>query len=91
MSNVALKGAKSLGDVPIRTFLDAGVPFSINSDDPAYFGAYVQEVYCAVQEAFDLSAVEWGVIARNTVEGSWCGEERKAEIMHEVESVLLRF
>ncbi|KAK0634497.1 adenosine deaminase [Bombardia bombarda] len=88
VSNVRLKGVERLEDVPIREFLDKGVRFSLNSDDPAYFGAYLQEVYCAVEEAFGLSVGEWAMIARNAVEGSWCGEERKREILGEVEEVV---
>ncbi|KAK4455120.1 adenosine deaminase [Podospora aff. communis PSN243] len=88
VSNVALKGFASLGETPVRRFLDRGVRFSLNSDDPAYFGGYLQDVYCAVEEAFGLSAGEWETIARNAVEGSWCSQERKAELLDEVEKVL---
>ncbi|KAK0705414.1 hypothetical protein B0H67DRAFT_497348 [Lasiosphaeris hirsuta] len=88
LSNVALKGVTRIGEVPVRVFLDRGVKFSLNSDDPAYFGGYIQENYCAVEEAFGLSVDEWRIIARNAVEGSWCGEERKAVILSEVDEVV---
>ncbi|OIW27850.1 adenosine deaminase [Coniochaeta ligniaria NRRL 30616] len=87
MSNVRLKGVERIEHVPIRKFLERGVRFSINSDDPAYFEGYVQDNYCAVQEAFGLTVGEWRTIARNAVEGSWCGEERKREILGEIEEV----
>jgi len=87
MSNVRLKGAERIEHVPIREFLDRGVRFSINSDDPAYFEHWLQDNYCAVQEAFGLGREEWKTIARNSVEGSWCGEERKREILEEIEEV----
>lgn len=57
-------------ELPIRKFLDAGVRFSINSDDPAYFGGYILDNYCAVQEAFGLTVGEWRGIAVGAVEGS---------------------
>lgn len=88
ISNVKLKGVQDIKEVPVRRFLEKGVRFSLNSDDPAYFRGYVMENYCAVQEAFGLSVEEWGVIARNAVEGSWCGEEKKGEVMAEVEAVV---
>lgn len=88
LSNVALRSVGTLGELPIRTFLDKGVRFSINSDDPAYFGGYIQENYCAVQETFGPSVGEWEVIARNSIEGSWCEEERKKELVNELEEVL---
>ncbi|KAM7206364.1 adenine deaminase [Rhypophila sp. PSN 637] len=88
VSNVRLKVKQKLQDVPLRTFLEKGVRFSLNSDDPAYFGGYLQGVYCAVQEVFGFSVHEWDVIARNGVEGSWCSEERKTRLMREIESVV---
>lgn len=50
LSNVRLQCVNNLGALPIRQFLDNGVCFSINSDDPAYFGGYILDNYCAVQE-----------------------------------------
>lgn len=88
LSNVVLRGVTKVAEVPIRTFLDHGVRFSINSDDPAYFGGYILENYCAVQEAFNLSLDDWRTIARHAVEGSWCGEDRKAELLGEIEKVV---
>ncbi|KAL4785466.1 hypothetical protein BJX76DRAFT_324330 [Aspergillus varians] len=91
VSNVQLRCVSSVSGVPIRKFLDAGVKFSINSDDPAYFGAYVLECYCAVQEAFGLSVSEWRMIAENGVRGSWIGEERKGELLRRIEEHVERF
>lgn len=90
-SNVALRNIDRLEDAPIRAFLDAGVRFSINSDDPAYFGAYVGEVYCRVQETFGLSVADWDWIVRGAVEESWCSAERKAEIITELDKVVAEF
>jgi adenosine deaminase len=91
VSNVQLKGVERIDQMPIRKFLDAGVKFSINSDDPAYFGAYILECYCAVQEAFNLSIEEWKLIAVNSVQGSWIGEERKRELLGEIEGCVEKY
>jgi len=80
LSNVRLKCVKEIKELPIRVFLDAGVNFSINSDDPAYFGGYILDNYCAVQEAFNLTAKEWEGIARAAIQGSWCANDRR-EVM----------
>ncbi|GKU11486.1 unnamed protein product [Fusarium langsethiae] len=87
-SNVALCNLPELADAPVRKFLDAGVLFSVNSDDPAYFGAYVQEVYCRVQDTFNLSVKDWAWIVRGAVEESWCSDDRKKEILKELGQVL---
>ncbi|KAK2055781.1 adenosine deaminase [Colletotrichum caudatum] len=90
LSNVVLRGVRGVRDLPVRAFLDRGVRFSINSDDPAYFGGHVLENYCAVQEAFGLSVDEWRRVATGAVEGSWCSEARKRELVGEVEAVVAR-
>jgi adenosine deaminase len=87
MSNVKLKGVTRIEHVPIRKFLEKGVKFSINSDDPAYFEGYIQDNYCAVQEAFGLTLEEWRTIATNAVEGSWCDQARKREILEEINEI----
>ncbi|KAG9694090.1 adenosine deaminase, partial [Aureobasidium melanogenum] len=91
ISNVTLGFIGSIAEAPIREFLDRGVRFSVNSDDPAYFGKYVQENFCAVQEAFNLSASDWSTIAINAVEGSWCSDERKKVLKQQVAAVISRW
>lgn len=85
LSNVRLRCVTKVADLPIRKFLDAGVRFSINSDDPAYFGGYILDNYCAVQESFGLSLEEWKYIATGAIEGSWCNQERKTALLDLVE------
>ncbi|KAF3357138.1 Protein EFR3 [Verticillium dahliae VDG1] len=71
-----------------RAAVDFPQLFNINSDDPAYFGGYILENYCAVHDAFDLSVDEWAGVAMGAVEGSWCDEARKAVLRAEVEQVV---
>lgn len=85
LSNVCLRAVQNVGQVPIRKFLDAGIKFSLNSDDPAYFGGYILQNYCAVQKAFNLSVDDWRLIVENSIRGSWCDEERKAELLRMLE------
>ena len=91
LSNVCLQVVKDVSELPIRTFLEAGVKFSINSDDPAYFGGYVLNNYCAVQEAFGFGHDDWKVIAENSVNGSWIGDSRKAELVAMILECVAKF
>ncbi|KAL9123050.1 MAG: hypothetical protein Q9187_000401 [Circinaria calcarea] len=91
LSNVRLQCVKSVKDLPIRTFLDRGINFSVNSDDPAYFGGYILDNYCAVQETFGLSMKEWERIATAAVNGSWCDDNRKGALMHALEGVIKKY
>lgn len=89
MSNVLLRCVTEVAEVPIRKFLDAGVKFSINSDDPAYFGNnYILDNYVAVQDAFELTVAEWKQICQNSIEGSWCQQARKYEMLSQLEQVI---
>lgn len=91
LSNVELRCVKSVRELPIREYLDSGVPISINSDDPAYFKGYIQENYCAVQAAFELSIEEWANIVTNTILFSWCSESRKDEMLQSLSDALARY
>ncbi|EPE32936.1 Metallo-dependent hydrolase [Glarea lozoyensis ATCC 20868] len=85
LSNVRLRCVTKVAELPIRKFLDEGVRFSINSDDPAYFGGYILDNYCAVQDAFSLSFKDWKFIAEGAVEGSWCDDGRKEALLQKVQ------
>jgi adenosine deaminase len=87
LSNVELRCVSSVADLPLREYLARGVRFSINSDDPAYFGGYVLDNFCAVQDAFDLSRPEWSTIVTNSIRGSWCSDRRKEEMLRQLEAV----
>jgi len=91
LSNLALRCVPTINNLPIPAYISAKVPFSINSDDPAYFGGYIQENYCAVQDAFKLSVQEWADIVVDSIMLSWCGEGRKEEMVRDLEGVLGRY
>lgn len=80
LSNKRLQVVNDVSEEPIREFLDNDVPFSINSDDPAYFGGYILENYFAVQKAFDLDLKDWVKIARNSVRCSIIDDDKKDEL-----------
>ncbi|KAI0143036.1 adenosine deaminase [Xylariaceae sp. FL1272] len=88
LSNVKLNCITSIEEFPLRKLLKAGITFSINSDDPAYFGGYILENYCALQDVFDLNVAEWATIVKGAVAGSWCSSERKTELLQEIENVV---
>src|SRR6266540_145960 len=65
LSNVQLQVFSSLAAHNVKRLLDAGLCVTINSDDPSYFGGYVNENFCATQEALDLSMDDVYALARN--------------------------
>ncbi|MEO9340802.1 adenosine deaminase [Mesorhizobium sp. SB112] len=71
VSNLKLSVASSLDAHPLRRLLDAGLKVTINSDDPPYFGAYVNDNFLQCQTALDLSGEEIIALARNSITGSF--------------------
>jgi adenosine deaminase len=55
----------------IVQLLRAGVKVTVNSDDPAYFGAYISANYRALAAYAGLSAAEVVQLARNSFEAAW--------------------
>ncbi|MCU1425946.1 MAG: adenine deaminase [Microbacteriaceae bacterium] len=85
LSNLALKTAPPrLGDHPLRQMLSEGLLVSINSDDPAYFGGYIDDNFSAITAALALTPVELGVLAENSFTSSFLPEAEKEAMRLEV-------
>ena len=76
LSNHKLCVVPDLAAHPIDRMLAAGLRATINSDDPAYFGGYVNDNYRAVAGALGREAL--ATLARNSFEGSFLEESEKA-------------
>ncbi|HEX8482291.1 MAG TPA: adenosine deaminase [Allosphingosinicella sp.] len=84
LSNHMLQVVDDLAAHPIGRMLDAGLRATINSDDPAYFGGYVNDNYRAVAGALGRDALV--TLARNSFEGSFLGEAEKAARISELDA-----
>ena len=84
LSNVRLRAVPSLAEHPLPALLDAGLLVTINSDDPAYFGGYVDDNFAAVAGEFGLGRDQLAALAANSVRASFAGEARKRELLDEV-------
>ena len=78
LSNLSLCVIDKLEDSPVKAQLDAGLLVTVNSDDPAYFGGYINKNYEAVAGALDLSDAEIIRLAKNSFTASFLGEADKA-------------
>src|SRR5688572_25908510 len=78
LSNLKLCVVTDLAAHPIDRMLRVGLRATINSDDPAYFGGYVNDNYRAVAEARGLSRDELATLARNSFLGSFLPREEVA-------------
>ena len=71
LSNVRLRVVSSLAEHPLHRMLAAGLVATVNSDDPAYFGGYVNENYAQTAGALNLSDAELVQLACNSFEAAF--------------------
>ena len=64
---------------------------TINSDDPAYFGGYINANYASVQRAFSLDRTALAQYAVNSVKASFASAERKNTLLNEIREVTSQF
>jgi adenosine deaminase len=70
-SNLRLAVVDRMSDHPIRKMLEAGLLATVNSDDPAYFGGYVNDNFNALVDAVNLQRDEILALVRNSFEASF--------------------
>lgn len=84
LSNVRLKAVASIEEHPLKRMLEAGMKVCVNSDDPPYFGGYVDDNYRAVAGALGLSRAQLAELARNSITSSVLPKEREVDLLEEV-------
>jgi adenosine deaminase len=71
LSNVRLRVFQTMADLPLKAMLAAGLKATVNSDDPAYFGGYVNENFSAAAAALDLSQDDIITLVRNSFDAAF--------------------
>ena len=88
LSNLKLCVVGDLKAHPLKRMLQLGLRATVNSDDPAYFGGYVQDNFLAVSEALSLTKQELATLAKNSFLGSFLPEEEKIRCVNAVDTVM---
>ncbi len=92
LSNLKLCVFPSLAQHNLPRLLDAGLVATINSDDPAYFGGYLNQNFLESFEALpDLGATHAYVLARNSFEASFATAEQKSTWVAMLDETFARF
>ncbi len=81
LSNVRLKVVSNLATHPLGALLRRGVRVTVNSDDPAYFGGYLDDVVAALRAECGLSEDDVARLARNSIEASFASDAEKARLL----------
>lgn len=89
LSNLRLCGVERLADHPLKRMLALGLKVMVNSDDPAYFGGYVNENFRQTAAAIDLTRDEIITLARNSFTGSFLDDATIARHLADIDRISL--
>lgn len=87
LSNVKLGVFPSLEDHNLKRLLDAGLRVTVNSDDPAYFGGYLEENFLATIKALNLDKDDVVALVKNGFVASFLPQSRKQEFLDAIDAV----
>ena len=86
LSNTALQVVTNLKDHSLKKMMDLGIPTTINSDDPAYFGGQVNQNYIATQKALNLTKEDLYQLAKNSFKYSFLTQSKKEAFIQELDA-----
>lgn len=91
LSNVKLRVFDELEHHPLKQMLDHKLCVGINSDDPAYFGGYLETNYLASQKALDLDMQDIYQLARNAIVSTFLSEAEQQKLLTELDAVYKKY
>jgi len=91
LSNVRLRVFDRLSDHVLPRLLEAGVVATVNSDDPAYFGGYLNQNLVEAAAALGLPAESGYLLARNSLEASFLEPSERAPLLDRLEEYVAPF
>lgn len=91
LSNLKLKVVTDLKKHPLKEMIEKGILATLNSDDPAYFGGYINENYLALAESLNLTQDEICSIAKNSFSASFTSEEEIKLYHTKIEDYLKKY
>ncbi|MGV8898813.1 MAG: adenosine deaminase [Burkholderiaceae bacterium] len=86
LSNLKLRVVDNMAAHNLLQLLDAGLVVTVNSDDPAYFGGYVNDNFIAVFDALPLTLLHAQQLARNSFLAAFLDDATRARYLEEVDA-----
>ncbi|MGP9034354.1 adenosine deaminase [Glutamicibacter mysorens] len=86
LSNIRLRAVDTMADHPLPQMLEKGLKVSVHSDDPAYFGGYIDANFASLMESFNFSTEQLATLASNSFESTFLDEASKQELLAEVQA-----
>ena len=91
LSNLKLRVFPRLADHNIGKLLDAGLVATVNSDDPAYFGGYMNDNFIQTFAATGLTAPQAYQLAKNSFDASFIDASRKRRYVDLLDATFAAF
>lgn len=88
LSNLKLCVVDDMQQHNIRRLLQQSVHVTVNSDDPSYFGGYMNDNFIAIAEALDLSNEELKQLAINSFEASFITDTEKEQWINQIRALV---
>ena len=85
MSNCMLKVFPDMASHNIRRLHEAGLRITVNSDDPPYFGGYINENYAAIQNGLGMSDFDLWQMAHNSFTSAFLPEDLRNRYLEDIE------
>ena len=85
LSNVKLRVFGDMGEHNLLELLDAGIVATVNSDDPAYFGGYMNDNFLALVDSLPLDSAHAHLLARNSFVAAFLEPAVKQRYLDEVD------
>ena len=86
LSNIRLRAVDTMADHPLPQMLEKGLKVSVHSDDPAYFGGYMDANFASLMESFNFSTEQLATLASNSFESTFLDEASKQVLLAEVQT-----
>jgi len=86
LSNVRLCVVDEMKDHPILAMLDKGLLVTVNSDDPPYFGGYLNDNFLAMVGGLGLNQAQAKQLAANSFKASFLDEDKKVQFLDALEA-----
>jgi len=86
LSNDKLQVVKDMKQHPIKKMLELGLKATVNSDDPAYFGGYMNANFKSITDSLNLDKNDLYQLARNSFEAAFVSNERKQDMIQKLDT-----
>ena len=88
LSNLKLCVVNDMTQHNIQRLLQQGVHVTVNSDDPSYFGGYMNDNFFAIADALDLSHAELKQLAQNSFAASFISDAEKQKWNNQIDALV---